>query len=86
MVVRQRDLLRHADGVPPAAAAGEGLQGGRQLPAAPQQQAGLLRLLLLRQVLGVGAAQGLEATELELERLYCQCTTDLKAQFFTVCS
>lgn len=53
-------MLRHADGVPPAAAAGERLQGACQLPAPPEQQTGLLRLLLLHQVLGVGAAQGLE--------------------------
>lgn len=52
-------MLRHADGVPPAAAAGERLQGACQLPASPEQQAGLLCLLLLYQVLGVGAAQGL---------------------------
>lgn len=53
-------MLRDADGVPPAAAAGERLQGAWQLPASPEQEAGLLRLLLLHQVLGVGAAQGLE--------------------------
>lgn len=73
MVVRKWDLLRHAHGVPPAAAAGEGLQGGGQLPAAPQQQAGLLHLLrlllLLYQVLGVGTAQGLEVRGLEWQRL-----------------
>lgn len=60
LVGRQWDLLRGADGVPPAAAAGERLQGADRLAASPQQQAGLLRLLLLHQVLGVGAAQSLE--------------------------
>lgn len=60
LVGRQRDLLGHADGVPPAGAAGEGLQGAGQLAAAPQQQPSLLRLLLLGQVLGEGPAQLLE--------------------------
>lgn len=56
----QRDLLRHADGVSPAGAAGERLQGAGWLATSPKQQARLLRLLLLHQVLGVSTAQRLE--------------------------